>query len=197
MPDGEVTADNYELQESPMPSPAEGELLVEALWCSVDPYMRIQQARSDTWEEPHPLGKVQGGGVVGRVVVSKDAAVPVGSVVNCYTGWASHAVVKAADARVLDADLAPVSTALGVLGMVSSTVHALRTAGARHAVRGLLGALRSRQFAAPIPCLCPARMPRDRGVHHTRRPAHTCSRAARPTSACSRAASPRRGRRWL
>jgi hypothetical protein len=40
---GEVTEEHYKLVETPVPQPGEGEVLLKALFITVDPYMRIQQ----------------------------------------------------------------------------------------------------------------------------------------------------------
>jgi N-terminal domain of oxidoreductase len=70
-PQGRVSSEHYELREASIPSDlAIDEVLVQAKYFSVDPYMRIQQHARNTWEEPHPLGIVQRGGVVGQVLDS-------------------------------------------------------------------------------------------------------------------------------
>jgi NADPH-dependent curcumin reductase CurA len=84
-----VSSSHYTLEESAAPSVGDlqdGEILVEALYLSVDPYMRIQQAASNTWEQPHPLGAVQGSGSVVQVIHSKSSAWKVGSIALGYTG---------------------------------------------------------------------------------------------------------------
>ena len=94
-----------------------GEVLVKAMYISVDPYMRIQQSSHNTWEKPHPLGVVQGAGMVGEVIESKSKKIKAGDFVNCYTGWQQYAVVNEEEARLLDPEIAPISTGLGILGM--------------------------------------------------------------------------------
>ncbi len=59
-----------------------------------------------------------------EVVESRSADHPVGAFVLAYTGWQTHAVVPARHTRRLDPDAAPVSTALGVLGMPGFTAYA-------------------------------------------------------------------------
>lgn len=44
-PHGEPAAGDFELVETELPEPAEGELLVRNHWMSVDPYMRGGRAR--------------------------------------------------------------------------------------------------------------------------------------------------------
>jgi hypothetical protein len=125
-PAGEVTQEHYELKEEPIPTEEqleEGEILIQTLYCSVDPYMRIQQAASDTWEAPHPLGQVQGGGTVGRILISKYENLNPGDIVTAYTGWREYAKLSGASARKLDPEQAPISYSLGILGMPGRTAY--------------------------------------------------------------------------
>lgn len=121
-PTGRVSSEHYELRETDLRSElAVNEVLVEARYFSVDPYMRIQQAERNTWEAPHPLGIVQRGGVVGQVLNSHSAAFASGDWVVTFSGWQTHAVCHASELQKLNPDAAPVTTALGVLGMPGRT----------------------------------------------------------------------------
>jgi NADPH-dependent curcumin reductase CurA len=64
------------------------------------------------------------GGTVGEVVESNAPALRPGDVVTAYSGWQKYAVENAAAVRKLDPALAPVTTALGVLGMPGFTAYA-------------------------------------------------------------------------
>ncbi len=123
VPDGLVGPEHYRLVDAELdPSLADGEVLVEAAFWSVDPYMRINQSCKPTWNaEPHPLDAVQSAAVVGRVLASRDAGIRVGDWVEGPLGWQTVAKAHALTLRRLDADLAPPSTALGVLGMPGRT----------------------------------------------------------------------------
>lgn len=118
-PSGQIGEEHYKLNIEELDSEdlKEGEVLVKALYLSVDPYMRIQQSTHDTWEKPHPVGVVQGGGMVGEVIASRSTKLNNGDFVNCYTGWQEYAIVPENEARLLDPEIAPISTALGILGM--------------------------------------------------------------------------------
>mmetsp|Transcript_44421 Transcript_44421/g.111922 ORF Transcript_44421/g.111922 Transcript_44421/m.111922 type:complete len:338 (+) Transcript_44421:219-1232(+) len=120
-PEGEVTEEHYNLRESEIRQPEDGEVVLEIDYWSVDPYIRIQQSQFNTWEEPHPLNTVQGCGTVGHVIASNDDSLKVGDIVATYSGWQTHPTVKATACRKLDPEQAPVSTALGVLGMPGRT----------------------------------------------------------------------------
>ena len=138
-----------------------GEVLVEAKYISVDPYMRINQSLKPTYNaEPHPLNSVQNAGVVGRVLVSKAAALVAGDWVEGMLGWQTHARCHHRTVRKLNPALAPVSTALGVLGMPGRTAwFGLTECGRPHAgevvvVSGAAGAVGSlvAQFAKRQGC---------------------------------------------
>jgi NADPH:quinone reductase len=59
-----------------------------------------------------------------------DDSLKVGDIVTTYAGWQTHPTVKATACRKLDPSMAPVSTALGVLGMPGRTAFfGLLTAG--------------------------------------------------------------------
>ena len=118
-PENKVGQDNYKLNTEQLDTDTlkEGEILIQSLYISVDPYMRIGQSVNDTWDVPHPINTVQGAGVVGKVIHSKSNKFKEGDIVNCYTGWQEYAIINASLARKVDTTLAPISTAIGILGM--------------------------------------------------------------------------------
>ena len=121
-PEGRVGAEHYELRETPMDDElAINEVLVEQRFISVDPYMRIQQAERNTYDLPHPLGIVQRAATVGQVLQSNSSQFKPGDWVLGYSGWQTLAKCHISELQKLDPELAPVSTALGVLGMPGRT----------------------------------------------------------------------------
>lgn len=121
-PDTRVSAEHYELREGELSTElSTNEVLIEAKYISVDPYMRINQAQRNTFDQPHPLGIVQRAGVVGQVLESSSNQYQAGDWVLAYSGWQVYAKCHANDLRKLDPKSAPVSTALGVLGMPGRT----------------------------------------------------------------------------
>ena len=161
-PSGLVGPEHYELVEGPLDTAlSDGEALVRARYVSVDPYMRINQSLKPTYNElPHALDTVQTAGAVGQVIASKAPALAVGDWVEGMMGWQTHARVHASTLRRLDPALAPVSTALGVLGMPGRTAwFGLTESGRPHAgevvvVSGAAGAVGSlvAQFARRHGC---------------------------------------------
>ncbi|MBA3487897.1 MAG: NADP-dependent oxidoreductase [Lysobacter sp.] len=113
---------HYALQETTLSTAlAPGEVLLAAHYISVDPYMRINQSSQPTWMEPHPLDAVQGAGVVAQVLASAADGLSTGQWVSAYTGWQTLAKAHISGLTPLDPGQAPVTTALGVLGMPGRT----------------------------------------------------------------------------
>lgn len=121
-PDGRVGGANYQLREAEVDDALSiNEVLIRARYISVDPYMRIQQAERNTYDLPHPLGIVQRAGVVGQVVASNSAGFAAGDWVSAYSGWQLYAKCHQSELTRLDPEAAPVTSALGVLGMPGRT----------------------------------------------------------------------------
>jgi len=156
-PEGVVGPEHYALRHEELQTTlSSGEVLVESRYISVDPYMRINQSLKPTYNElPHPLNAVQSAGVVARVVASSVPNLQEGDWVEGMIGWQTHARVHHSTLRKLDPSMAPVSTALGVLGMPGRTAwFGLTESGRPHAgevvvVSGAAGAVGSlvAQFA--------------------------------------------------
>jgi NADPH-dependent curcumin reductase CurA len=122
-PTGAPARDDFELVEGPVPEPGEGEVLTRTLFLSLDPYMRGRMSAAKSYARPVGLGEVMTGGTVGEVVTSRHAGLAPGDIVVGQGGWQDYAVLPGALARKLDPGLAPVSTALGVLGMPGMTAY--------------------------------------------------------------------------
>ena len=105
----------------PLPEPGDGQALVRNEFLSVDPYMRGRMREAKSYVPPFEVGKVMEGGAVGQVVASNTADLSEGDWVSTQLGWREHCVVDAKGALKVDPDVAPVSTALGVLGMPGFT----------------------------------------------------------------------------
>ena len=114
---------HFRLEELPIPKPSEGEALVETIWLSLDPYMRGRMREGPSYATPVQIGGVMTGGVVGRVVESRTPDLAVGDIVDGSLGWQEYAVSRPGALRRVDPDLAPISTAVGVLGMPGMTAY--------------------------------------------------------------------------
>jgi hypothetical protein len=106
-----------------LPHPGAGEVLVRTLYLSVDPYMRGRMNGGMTYARGVQPGEVMVGGVVGRVEESNDPRLAKGDIVEGMLGWQDYAVAPAKTLRKLDPSAAPITTALGVLGMPGLTAY--------------------------------------------------------------------------
>jgi NADPH-dependent curcumin reductase CurA len=111
----------FEVAEAPIPDPAEGQVLIRNAFFSVDPYMRPRMNDVRSYVAPFTLGEAMTGGAVGRVAASRNERYAEGDWVLHYQGWREWALTDGAALRRLDPEAAPVSTALGVLGMPGFT----------------------------------------------------------------------------
>src|SRR5712692_8178562 len=122
-PEGAPGLDNFQLTEGPIPEPGEGEVLMRTLYLSLDPYMRGRMSAAKSYAKPAAVGQPMVGGTVGEIVTSRHPSYAVGDVVLGYGGWQDYARSSGAGLRKLDPAAAPVSTALGVLGMPGMTAY--------------------------------------------------------------------------
>ena len=83
---------DFELAETPIPKPGEGEVLVRNAYMSVDPYMRGRMNDTKSYVPPFQIGKALQGGAVGQVVESNSHALAEGDWVYSMLGWREYYV---------------------------------------------------------------------------------------------------------
>jgi NADPH-dependent curcumin reductase CurA len=123
-PQGRPTPENFRVETGQIPTPNDGEVLVQVKFLSLDPYMRGRMSDAKSYAAPVQIGQVMEGGTVAEVLDSRDPDFKKGDVVLAYAGWQTHAVVKGKSLRKVDTGSEPISTALGVLGMPGFTAYA-------------------------------------------------------------------------
>ena len=123
-PHGEPTHDNFQIETAPIPKPGEGEVLLRTIYLSLDPYMRGRMNDAKSYAAPQELGEVMQGGTVAEVIESNDESLAPGDFVLSHLGWQAYGVQPAKHLRKLDPARAPISTAVGVLGMPGFTAYA-------------------------------------------------------------------------
>lgn len=129
-PQGFPSEELFEVAETTIPDPGDGQVLVRNVYFSVDPYMRPRMNDVRSYVAPFTLGEAMTGGAVGRVAVSRNGRFAEGDWVLHQLGWREWALSDGAALRRLDPEVAPVSTALGVLGMPGFTAwHGLLALG--------------------------------------------------------------------
>ena len=122
-PRGFPKESDFQLVSSPIGAPRDGECLVQVIYLSVDPYMRGRLRDVKSYAPPVEIGQVMVGRVVGRVLESRHDGYREGDVVFGDLGWQEYAVAKGQALVRIDPQTAPISTALGVLGMPGLTAY--------------------------------------------------------------------------
>lgn len=123
-PSGRPTAADFRLESVDIPQPGDGQVLLKTLYLSLDPYMRGRMNYAKSYAKPVEIDAVMEGGTVAEVVESRLPGFAVGDIVLAHSGWQSYAVSDGVGLRKLDPGAAPISTALGVLGMPGFTAYA-------------------------------------------------------------------------
>ncbi len=114
---------DFKTAETAIPQPGDGEVLLEAMWLSVDPYMRGRMSDAKSYAEPVKLGDVMVGGTICRVVESKSEKFKAGDIVSAFTGWQRYAVTPAKQLMKVDPAIGPAQVYLGAAGMPGLTAY--------------------------------------------------------------------------
>ena len=123
-PSGLPTHDNFELATVELAAPGAGEVQVQNLWMTVDPYMRGRMNDVKSYAPPFQLGRVMDGGAIGQVVASNDPSLSVGDLVQSGFGWREGFNAPASAMQKLNPGKLPVQTFLGAAGMPGLTAYA-------------------------------------------------------------------------
>ncbi len=114
---------DFRLETQPVPKPGQGEFLARVVYLSLDPYMRGRMAAGKSYVPPVEIGDVMTGGTVARVIESNHPGYAAGDDVVGLLGWQEYAVSDGSGVMKVDPRMAPISTALGVLGMPGLTAY--------------------------------------------------------------------------
>lgn len=115
-PRGVPAPSDFELAEVELRDPGEGEVLIRNAFVSVDPYMRGRMNDAKSYVPPFQVGEPLTGGAVGQVAVSRSPQWPEGAWVVHNLGSREWALGDGSGLLPVDPSLAPVSTALRVIG---------------------------------------------------------------------------------
>ena len=122
-PVGLPTLDNFRFENVVLPDLQEGEVLLEGLYYSVDPYMRGRMNDSKSYVPPFAVDQPITGTVIGKVTMSKSADLKQGDIVSGHLPWREQTVVAAKGLSIIDETIAPISYYLDVLGMTGLTAY--------------------------------------------------------------------------
>ena len=122
-PRGLPTTQDFRQEETAVPAPGEGQLLLRTLYLSLDPGLRnLMDETGPVYAPSVRLGDVMDGGTVSRVVASKHPQFRDGDLVLGRAGWQSYALSDGQGLSPLG-DMAQPSHALGGLGMPAFTAY--------------------------------------------------------------------------
>lgn len=123
-PSGMPTSDNFEVIESSIPEPRDGQILLRHSHLGLAPAARLRMSEGKSYAPPLALGDVVYGQALGIVVESRDAAFQPGEqVVSIHGGWQEYSVARAEALTRVDVSIAPPTVWLGALGTSGMTAY--------------------------------------------------------------------------
>ncbi len=122
-PEGAPKDSDFDLVESPIAEPGDGEVLCRTIYMSLDPYMRGRMNDTKSYVPPVQIGEVMTAGAVSEVMASNNDRYTAGDIVCGLTGWQEYSIGDGRGLRKVDPAIAPISTAVGVLGMPGMTAY--------------------------------------------------------------------------
>jgi len=117
VPQGLPVPADFGQDTAEVPCPGAGQFLSRTLWLSLDPYLRNVMKGHALYGVALCPGDPMHGETVAQVVESRHPGFVAGDYVVVKNGWQEFALSDGQGVRKVDPAVAPVSTALGVLGM--------------------------------------------------------------------------------
>ncbi len=123
-PVGLPNENTLRLENTEIPEPGAGEMLLRSVYLSLDPYMRGRMNDAKSYAEPVKIDEVMTGQVVAQVVTSHIDGYEDGDYVLSGSGWQDYALSDGTEVMNLGKDPQNPSWALGILGMPGYTAYA-------------------------------------------------------------------------
>ncbi len=122
-PKGKSVLENFETKSIELPEIKEGEVLLEPMFYSVDPYMRGRMNDAKSYTPPFEIGKPITGGCVAKVIKSNTDTFKADDIVAGNLPWQQQCIAPEKDLQKIDIAIAPASYYLGILGMPGLTAY--------------------------------------------------------------------------
>ncbi len=122
-PKGIPVLENFTIKDFELAAIKDNEVLLEAMYFSVDPYMRGRMNDAKSYAPPFEVGKPITGGTVAKVIKSKATNFKENDIITGTLPWQQHCIATATDLLKIDTNIAPASYYLGILGMPGLTAY--------------------------------------------------------------------------
>lgn len=124
-PDREVGSEHFEMVTSPIPTPADGEILVKNLYLSFEPAQRGWLNDLPSYVPAVRIGEVMRSAAVGRVLESRNPAYQPGNLVQGTFGWQDYIATDGSGMFPVSkiADDVPVTYPLHIYGITGMTAY--------------------------------------------------------------------------
>ena len=122
-PVGLPTLDNFRFENIELPDLQHGEVLLDGLYYSVDPYMRGRMNDAKSYVPPFQIDQPISGTVLAKVVKSKSDDLKQGDFISGNLPWRVQTIAPTKGLSKIDASLAPLIYHLDVLGMTGLTAY--------------------------------------------------------------------------
>ena len=100
---------------------SEGEILLEAKYISVDPYLRGRMSDAKSYVPPFNVGEPISSGIVAEVIETKNDKFKKGDFVSGLLQWKEKQISTGEGLQKIDKSKAPLSAYLGIVGMTGLT----------------------------------------------------------------------------
>jgi NADPH-dependent curcumin reductase CurA len=122
-PIGLPSNDTWELVQTNLPEPKDGEFLVKCEYISLDPAMRGWLNDTRSYIPPVQINEVMRAGGVGKIVKSNNSKFREGDYVYGQTGVQQYVITDGRGYHSVDPNLAPLPMYTGTLGMTGMTAY--------------------------------------------------------------------------
>lgn len=123
-PVGTPTLSDFEFKELDNDlTVSEGEVLLEAKYISVDPYLRGRMSDAKSYVPPFKVGEPFSSGIVAEVLESKHEDYKKGEFVSGLLEWKEQQISNGEGLQKVDKSKAPLSAFLGIVGMTGLTAY--------------------------------------------------------------------------
>ena len=122
-PNGKPAMENFLTNDFELQEIKDREILLEAMYLSVDPYMRGRMNDAKSYVPPFEIGKSITGGGIAKVLKSNSLNFKENDIVTGNLPWQQQCIATENGLIKIDTSVAPASYYLGILGMPGLTAY--------------------------------------------------------------------------